>query len=174
MAWENYGWAWNVVGVQGSEYVVLMFLANEASSKGETPLLPIQKICRRCNLARRSVFHYINRLEAKGFVQRKRKWAKGPWDANAFVIDKTRYFPRGEYNDVAQLWNRIIDEIPDDEISTADRNLLKRIKEAFLQKNSRVLYLITTTDLYEETIVENIKALKKAAQILKQPIRRFE
>jgi len=174
MAWENYGWAWNVVGVQGSEYVLLMFLANEANSKGLTPLLKIEKIMRRCNLSRRSVFEHIKSLEAKGFVERKRKWAKAPWDANAFQIDLQRFYPKGEYKDAAKLWEEILGTIPADEMKTEDFRILRRVSDVFLQKNARVLHLVTATDVYEEVILQNLSVLKKAAKVVGAPIRRFE
>src|SRR5882672_2682737 len=112
MAWENYGWVWNIVGVQGSEYVVLFCLANEADEQGRTPLVTIDRIQRRCNLSRRSVFEHLKTLEQKGFIERKRKWAKVPWDANAFQLNKKRFYPRGEYNDALKLWFEILELIP--------------------------------------------------------------
>src|SRR5437660_2851497 len=108
MAWENYGWSWNVVGVQGSEYVLLLFLGNEANVEGLTPLLKIEKIMRRCNLSRRSVFEHLKKLEEKGFIDRKRRWAKAPFEANAFQLNMKRYYPRGDYNDAGKLWADIL------------------------------------------------------------------
>ncbi|SRR6266478_228071 len=174
MAWENYGWAWNVVGVQGSEYVVLIFLANEANVKGLTPLLKIDKIMRRCNLSRRSVFEHLNKLEQKGFIERRRKWAKSPFDANAFQLDLNRYYPKGEYNDAAKLWADILAMIPHDEMKVEDRRILKNVSEVFLQKNSKVLHLVTSTDLYQDVILENLSQLKKAGKLITPNVRRFE
>src|SRR6266850_1269158 len=174
MAWENYLWVWNVVGVQGSEYVVLILLANEANVMGLTPLVKVEKICRRCNLSRRSVFEYLKRLEQKGFIERKRKWAKAPFDANAFQLHKNRFFPRGEYNDAMKLWLEILATIPDGEIKIEDMRILKRVSEVFLQKNSRTLHLVTEVDLYDEVIKDNLSPLKKAGKMQKTPVRRFQ
>lgn len=174
MAWQNYGWAWNVVGVQGSEYVLLLFLANEANSSGLTPLLPIEKIMRRCNLSRRSVFEHLKNLETKGFVERKRKWAKAPWVANAFQLDISRFYPKGEYANALKLWEQILISIPDGEIKIEDLRILRRVSEVFVQKNSKVMHLVTATDLYEDVILQNLSALKKAGKHVDGKIRRFE
>jgi tetratricopeptide (TPR) repeat protein len=174
MAWQNSGWVWNVVGTQGSEYNILLFLSNEANAEGLTPLLTVEKICRRCNISRRAFFVHIKKLEAKGFVERKRKWAKGPWEANKFQLDKSRYFPRGEYQDALNLWNEILSLVPTVELKPEDRRILKNVSEVFLQKNSRTLYLVTEIDLYEDLVKENRAAFKKASRLTKFPIRRFE
>ena len=178
MAWENYGWVWNVVGIQGSEYNLLIFLADQANGKGQTPLLKVEKIMRRCNLSRRSVFEYIKRLEAKGFVKRLRQLAPdGSWDASKFQLDKTRYFPNGAYDDAHNMWQSVIrqlEEFSGDRINPADIRLLKRITEAFYQRNNKVLYLVTDTDLYEEVLMSNLQTIKQASVLAKQPIRRYE
>lgn len=174
MAWQNYGWAWSVAGVQGSEYVVLLYLAQAAGEDGETPLLAVQQIARNCNLSRRSVFAHIKKLESKGFIQRKHRWAKGVWDANAFQMNLTRFFPLGSYHDATDLWQQILRTIPTDEIKDCDLRILNLITEAFLQKNARTLYLLTATDVYEEVLLQHLPHLKKAANLLKIPIRRFE
>lgn len=178
MAWENYGWVWNVVGIQGSEYNVLMCLADEADSKGQTPLLFVDKICRRCNLSRRSVFEFLKRLEAKGFIKRHRQKAPdGSWDASKFQLDKTRYFPAGIYESSTAMWKAIVNQLekfPSDRMPPADLRILRRISEAFFQLNSRVLYLVTDTDLFEETMVRHIQVIKEASVTTQQRIRRYE
>jgi hypothetical protein len=153
-----------------------------------TPLLPVEKIMRRCNLGRRSVFLYLKRLEAKGFVKRQRQWSVDrSMDSNVYRLDLKRYFPKGEYLDSVKLWGQITKQleewatIPPEEnpryatrINLDDVHVLQRIVEAFLQKNSRTLHLVTETDLYEETLFKNLSVIKQAAVSLKIPVRRFE
>lgn len=183
MAWENYGWVWNVVGVQGSEYVVLHCLANEASTKGITPLVPVEKIMRRCNLSRIGVFRYLKRLELKGFIKRERKWNPNrSMDASVFTLDLKRYFPKGDYAESAGQWKAILKFVADtmketrykSRVSPEDFATLQRITDAFLQKNSRTLYLMTDAEHYQEILFRNLAPLKEAAVSLKFPIRRFE
>src|ERR1041385_3665329 len=112
MAWQNYGWVWNVVGIQGSEYLVLHCLADAANVEGLTPLITIEKIMQRCNISRRSVFDHLKTLEAKGFIKRKRNWnASRSMEANIYILDLKRYFPNGDYQEVNQMWAKILKEL---------------------------------------------------------------
>lgn len=167
MAWENYAWVWNVVGTQGSEYNVLIFLANEAGPNGFTESdhpVEVDKIMRRCNLNRRSVFVHLKKLEQKGFIKREKKTTlTRAQKASQYILQKNVFFPKnGEYSEAAKMWVKVLLEL-EGKISEADHRELRRSQECFLQKNSRVLYLVTDSNLFEQTLMDNLAAVKAAA-----------
>lgn len=165
--------------------MVLHCLADAANVEGVTPLIKIEKIAQRCNISRRAVFRFLARLEDKGFIKRKRNWdASRSMEANSYILDLKRYFPRGDYQEVNQMWVKITKQLEAflklplgkkaSRITPEDVRMLQRISEAFLQKNAKTLYLVTNADLYEETIIKNFAPLKEAALMLSLPIHRFE
>lgn len=179
MAWQNYGWVWNVVGVQGSEYVVLFFLANEADVHGIAERVRVQRIMQTCNISRRSTFEHLKKLEQKGFIQRTKKWRyDGSQGSSSFKLDLKRWFPDSEhYKESYAMWETIvrkIENIGKDRIDDWGLRVLRLVKEAWYQKNAHCLWLVTNVDDYEETLVKNIAVVKEAAFILKLPIKRFE
>jgi hypothetical protein len=177
MAWRNFGWVWNVVGVQGSEYVMLLFLADQADDNGVTPLLKTQKIQRNCNLSRRAVFTYLKRLEQKGFLKRLRQLkVDGSFAENKYELNKARYFPKGEYADAMKMWKQILVRLKQSTpITGGDLMVLNSSSfQVYLQKNTRSLNIIASNDLFEDIVFRNLRLLKEAAVHERLPIRRFE
>jgi len=177
MAWRNFGWVWNVVGVQGSEYVMLLFLADQADDSGLTPLLKTAKIQRNCNLSRRAVFTYLKRLEEKGFLKRLRQLAAdGSFDANKYELNKARYFPKGEYEDAMKMWKQTLVRLKHlKPISGGDLMVLNSSTfQVYLQKNTRVLNIIASNDLFKDVVFRNLRLLKEAVVHERLPIKRFE
>lgn len=178
MAWENYGWVWNVVGLQGSEYLVLHCLANEADSRGCVQKLKIQTIMQRCNISRASAEQHLRNLERKKMISRKKRFhADGSQGSNEYHLNKKRYFPDGTYNDSIDVWKQMLEVIEryvPARISRGAFACLSRVDDAYLQKNARTLYLVTETDVYEETLIANINLVKEAIATLDLPIRRVE
>lgn len=178
MAWQIYGWAWNIVGIQGSEYVVLLFLANEADVHGKVKMLKVQRIMSRCNISRASAFELLKKLERKGFIKRISQWKfDGSQAASSFELNLKRWFPLGTYNESLELWQQIlkcVEGFSGARISPVDLRDLRRVQEAWYQKNARTLWLVTDVDIYEDTLRRNIACFKEAVVLLKLPVRRFE
>src|SRR2546426_12288671 len=93
--YDNHNWAWDVVGIRGSLYNVLLCFVNESGGTGVISRLTERLISERCNIMRETARQLSRELEKIGFIKRERRTtAKGKYVANKYYLNRDRLFPK--------------------------------------------------------------------------------
>lgn len=180
--YHNHNWAWNVVGLRGSHYVVLLALVNQSGGKGQVDRLRMSTLARYCN---------ITEERARGLMRDLRKWGlvnsekrnnpeNGRQIANTYKLNRDRMFPKetGAGAGAAvglEIWTGVLKELTNLRGEQDTRILRSQIREAYFDKSERdtktqqrrgVLYLIASTDVVNEDFRDVKKWLNKIRDVV--------
>jgi hypothetical protein len=108
MAWENYRWAWRLRGINPTEKLVCLRLANEASESGIIEHLRHQRLANDCLISRVRARHIIYDLMAKGFISEKKPQFRLSKEqtANRYQLNLRCFHPKEDTGPALWRWMR--------------------------------------------------------------------
>lgn len=181
--YHNHNWAWNLVGVRGSHYVVLLALVNESGGKGLIERLRMSTLARRCNITEERTRALTRDLRNWDLIHSERREhpENGRQIANAYRLNRERMFPKLTGPDAGNvvglaIWEGILKELIELRGDHETRILRSQIREAYFDKSERdtktaqrrgVLYLIAETDIVDEDFREFRKWFNKLRDVVK-------
>ena len=178
--YHNHNWAWNVVGVRGSHYVVLLALVNESGGKGLVEKIRLATLARRCNLTEERVRAITRDLRAWDLIHSEsRNHVNGRQLANAYRLNRDRMYPKETGSTSGEtvgykIWAAVLEKL-DKLRGSAEMYLLRsQIHHAFFDSSDRetktkqrrgALYLIASTDVVNEAFRDNVKWFSKVRDV---------
>lgn len=175
--YHNHNWGWNVVGVRGSHYVMLLALVNESGGKGLVEKIRMGTLARRCNVSEERARGLTRDLVAWGLIQREKR--EHPVTkrqlANAYRLNRERMFPQEQGPQAGhvlgwKIWSAILEELTRTRNAQDTYLLRSQIREAYFDQSERptatqqrrgVLYCVASTDVVNECFRDNGKWLHK-------------
>lgn len=174
MAYQNYSWCRNVIGLRGKQKNALFCLADEADKNGKIEALTLGRIARQINVSYEYARKLIADLRHWGFISIEyREDDRGRYISNGYQLDMSRLYPRAHPGARigSAIWSALLDQLAAQNLDPAEIFLFRnQVREAFFDasrgasksgQRRGVVYPIAETDIVRKPFRQNLKHFLK-------------